>query len=210
MNARLTFALAAAAALTAASVPAFAAETTIYLQRTASGSAVLTDRPQPLAVTERSWQVEREDPVAAQQRAAEVRRHADAVSARIARSMELQQMRAEFADRDRGGPPDRDADRARDDDVYGGGYLISPYESGFRGRHDRRGNGRHDGRGYGRDRSYPPPGDSRRNEYIGSQPQFDAPRTRIGPRHSDGGRHHGAPRGGRGSPHSSGGGSGRG
>jgi hypothetical protein len=70
----------------------------IYLQRGADGRVVLTDRPSPTAVTERTWQMDREDPVAARQRAAEVRREADAVSERIQRSIEAQERRASEAD----------------------------------------------------------------------------------------------------------------
>jgi hypothetical protein len=63
----------------------------IYLQRGADGRSVLTDRPSASAVTERTWQMDREDPVAAQQRALEVQRQAEAVSIRVQRSIETQQ-----------------------------------------------------------------------------------------------------------------------
>jgi hypothetical protein len=68
--------------------------TQIYLQRGADGRSVLTDRPSASAVTERTWQMDREDPVAAQQRAMEVQRQADAVTLRVQRAIEAQQRRA--------------------------------------------------------------------------------------------------------------------
>jgi hypothetical protein len=70
----------------------------VYLQRGADGRAMLTDRPSADAVTERSWQLEREDRAAAQQRALEVRRESEAVSERIQRSIEAQARRASEAD----------------------------------------------------------------------------------------------------------------
>ena len=82
-----------AGVIVALPLPAAAAEARsgqIYQQRAADGRIVLTDRPSATAVTERTWQVEREDPAAAQQRASEVRREADAVSERIQLRMEAQ------------------------------------------------------------------------------------------------------------------------
>ncbi len=65
-------------------VPALAAtgsaSTQILQQRTADGRLLLTDRPAPGAKTERSWQVEREDPAAARQRAIDVKAEANLVS----------------------------------------------------------------------------------------------------------------------------------
>ena len=80
----------------AAAVPAFADSTTaqIYQQRDADGHIVLTDRPVAKSVTERTWQMSREDPAAAQQRALEVKREADAVSERVQRSIEAQLRRS--------------------------------------------------------------------------------------------------------------------
>jgi hypothetical protein len=66
----------------------------IYLQRDATGRSVLTDRPSASAVTERTWAMDREDPVAAQQRALDVRREAEAVSVRVQRSIEAQLARS--------------------------------------------------------------------------------------------------------------------
>jgi hypothetical protein len=62
---------------------------------------VLTDRPSANAVTERTWQMEREDPAAVHQRALEVRREADAVSERVQRMIEAQERRATEADLER-------------------------------------------------------------------------------------------------------------
>jgi hypothetical protein len=74
------------------------ATTQIYQQRDADGHAVFTDKPSPKSVTERTWQMNREDPVAAQQRALEIRREADAVSERVQRSIEAQLQRASMED----------------------------------------------------------------------------------------------------------------
>ena len=82
----------------AAALPAAAAEPKgqgqIYQQRAADGRIVLTDRPSSNAVTERTWQVDREDPEAAQKRAQEVRREADAVSERVQRRIDAQERMA--------------------------------------------------------------------------------------------------------------------
>ena len=68
----------------------------IYQQRTADGRIVLTDRPSPTAVTERTWQMDREDPAAAAQRALEVRREADVVSERVQRRIDAQQRALDY------------------------------------------------------------------------------------------------------------------
>jgi hypothetical protein len=79
-------------------VPALAATgpatTQILQQRTADGRLLLTDRPAPGAKTERSWQVEREDPAAARQRAIDVKAEANLVSERVQRNLD-QQRRAD-------------------------------------------------------------------------------------------------------------------
>jgi len=84
-------ALPAAAAVDVGSAPSGRAGTSIYQQRTADGRLLLTDRPSPTAVIERTWSMEREDPAAAQQRAAEMRQRADAVSERVQRRIEAQE-----------------------------------------------------------------------------------------------------------------------
>jgi hypothetical protein len=68
----------------------------IYQQRAADGRIVLTDRPSPTAVTERTWQMDREDPAAAAQRALEVRREADVVSERVQRRIDAQQRALDY------------------------------------------------------------------------------------------------------------------
>jgi hypothetical protein len=117
--------------IVASALPAAAAEPKgqIYQQRAADGRIVLTDRPSATAVTERTWEVEREDKVAAQQRAQEVRREADAVSERVQRRIEAQE-RTIAAERERAWQSQQsDRQMARYDDgpyypgyVDGGGY----------------------------------------------------------------------------------------
>jgi hypothetical protein len=87
-------ALAGAAPFAASAVPS---QTAVYQQRTADGGVLLTDHPAPGATTERSWRVEREDPVAARQRALDVEAESRQVSERIQRRLD-QQRRAEQAD----------------------------------------------------------------------------------------------------------------
>ena len=80
-------------AAVAAALPTIAvAETTtkILQQRTPDGSILLTDRPSAGAKTERSWQVNVEDRVAARQRAIDVKAEANLVSERIQRTIESQ------------------------------------------------------------------------------------------------------------------------
>ena len=103
----------------------------IYQQRAADGRIVLTDRPSATAVTERTWQVEREDPAAAQQRAHEVRREAEAVSERIQRRINAQE-RLAYAEQARARQAQHEREMlllARaDDDRYGGAVVIAaPY-----------------------------------------------------------------------------------
>ena len=73
----------------------------IYQQRAADGRIVLTDRPSATAVTERTWQVERDDPAAAQRRADDVRREADTVSERVQRRIDAQERYAAESDLER-------------------------------------------------------------------------------------------------------------
>jgi len=121
----------------AASLPAAAAEAKgqIYQQRAADGRIVLTDRPSATAVTERTWQVDREDREAAQQRAYDVRKEAEAVSERIQRRMEAQerQLAAEQERLYQQAQRERQMARYDDDGYYpgyyatGGGYLNQPF-----------------------------------------------------------------------------------
>src|SRR5262245_10466892 len=84
--------------IVATALPAAAAEQKgqgqIYQQRAADGRIVLTDRPSSTAVTERTWQVEREDKAAAAQRAQDLRKEADAVSERVQRRIDAQERMA--------------------------------------------------------------------------------------------------------------------
>ena len=94
------------AALTVAALPALAAQDAavpaagihIYQQRLADGRVVLTDRPVDGAQTQRTWQIAREDPDAARQRSEQVRLEAQAVSERVQRRIDQQQVLAENAD----------------------------------------------------------------------------------------------------------------
>ena len=97
------------------------ANSQIYQQRAADGSIVLTDRPSPKAVTERTWQLQHEDAGAAQ-RAVDVRREAAAVSERIQRQIEAQERRA--ADQDLMRSRVARLERADDVDDSGDGYGI--------------------------------------------------------------------------------------
>ncbi len=67
----------------------------VYQQRTADGRIVLSDRPQPGAQTQRTWQFAAEDAAAAQQRRELARREAEAISERIQRQLDREQQRAE-------------------------------------------------------------------------------------------------------------------
>ena len=100
----------------------------IYQQRAADGSIVLTDRPSASALTERTWQLQHEDPVAAQQRARDVRNEAQIVSERIARQLEAQQRRATDDDRMRMRVARLDNDdESYDDDLIIGAPLLRPF-----------------------------------------------------------------------------------
>ena len=112
----------------AAAVPAAAAEAKgqIYQQRAADGRIVLTDRPSATAVTERTWQVDREDREAAQQRAFDVRREAELVSERIQRRMEAQERQLAAEQERAWQQAQRDRQMARyDDDGYYPSYYVA-------------------------------------------------------------------------------------
>jgi hypothetical protein len=118
----------------AGSALAAAPTTQIFQQRTADGSLLLTDHPAAGAKTERSWQVEREDPAAARQRAIDVKAEANLVTERVQRMLDRQQRRADDdalrmrmasmqSDRDQLSPLD-----AQDGISYGfGGGLAIPF-----------------------------------------------------------------------------------
>jgi hypothetical protein len=99
--------------------------TEILQQRTADGRLLLTDRPAAGAKTERSWQVEREDPAAARQRAIDVKAEANLVTERIQRSIDRQRMADVDAERMRLARTDVDRRTSYDnDDEIGGGSVI--------------------------------------------------------------------------------------
>ncbi|HZV93636.1 MAG TPA: hypothetical protein VFF72_10500 [Caldimonas sp.] len=126
----LSSALATCLALAAGSVAAETSKTSqIYLQRQADGSAVLTDHPSANALTERVWKMDREDPIAARERAAEVRREADAVSLRVQRSIESQQRLASEVDALRLAAQQRQD--VADDDSAVGGVIVPLGDGGF-------------------------------------------------------------------------------
>lgn len=109
------------------------ASSEILQQRTADGRLLLTDRPAPGAKTERSWQVEREDPAAARQRAIDVKAEANLVAERVQRMLDQQQRRADddslrlrmaMVERDRMSALDAPDGGAYG---YGGGGWLSPF-----------------------------------------------------------------------------------
>jgi len=68
-------------------------ETRIYQQRDANGRIVLTDRPIPGAVTQRTWQSTPEDAAAAARRREQARLDAQATSERIQRQLDAERQR---------------------------------------------------------------------------------------------------------------------
>jgi hypothetical protein len=109
----------------AGSAFAAAPTTQIFQQRTADGSLLLTDHPAAGAKTERSWQIEREDPAAARQRAIDVKAEANLVTERIQRMLDQQQRANDDTQRTRLAMLQYDRDRlaldAQDGISYGGG-----------------------------------------------------------------------------------------
>lgn len=115
--------LALLVAIAVSAAPALAQEVVagapqVYLQRTADGRVLLTDRPLDGARTQRIWTIWSEDPAAARERGEKVRLEAQAVTERIQRSIELQQQRADQYELARLrlslAEARRDADRARE------------------------------------------------------------------------------------------------
>ncbi len=68
-------------------------ESRVYQQRTADGRIVLTDRPVPGAVTQRTWQAATADAAAARQRREEARLEGLAVNERVQRQIEAERQR---------------------------------------------------------------------------------------------------------------------
>jgi hypothetical protein len=122
--------LVALVGLTGSALAAAATGTTeILQQRTADGRLLLTDRPAAGAKTERSWQVEREDPAAARQRAIDVKAEANLVSERVQRMLD-QQRRDDDAQRMRLYDRDRMSALDAQDGIsygYGGGGWATPF-----------------------------------------------------------------------------------
>ena len=144
---------AAVLAATLSVPPAGAADTRnaqVYLQRTSDGRVILTDRPLDGARTERKWLLEREDAAAARTRSDNVHREAEAVAERIARRMEMDELRLQ-RDTDRRRYALR-ADDAMSDDTGYGGYAVGypgygyGYGDGYAGNGRLHDDGSHDGR----------------------------------------------------------------
>lgn len=106
--------LALAAVAGAGAVRAESAGTAeIHLQRGPDGRAVLTDRPRTGVVVEKTWRVDREDPVAARERAERVASDARATSERVQRTIDAQQDRLALAERQRARAAADEAERQR-------------------------------------------------------------------------------------------------
>jgi len=90
---RLALAACLAAVGAAQAQDSAGAETRIYQQRDASGRIVLTDRPIPGAVTQRTWQSMPEDAAAAARRREQARLDALATSERIQRQLDAERQR---------------------------------------------------------------------------------------------------------------------
>ena len=122
-----TIALLAIAALAGSPLLALAetpATTQILLQRTADGRMLFTDRPTPGAKTERSWQVEREDPAAARRRALDVQVEAQLVSERVERRIAQQQRTLDEEMQRRSMALERDRAITYGDDPYADGLVV--------------------------------------------------------------------------------------
>ena len=114
--------------------------TQVLQQRTADGRLLLTDRPVPGAKTERSWQLEREDPAAARQRALDVKAEASLVAERVQRMLEQQQQQRADDDAQRlrlaGLQLERDRlaglttqDGISCGNAYGGAWAVVPFRA---------------------------------------------------------------------------------
>jgi hypothetical protein len=170
-------------AATLAVPPAGAADTRnaqVYLQRTSDGRVILTDRPLDGAKTERTWQLEREDAAAARTRSDNVHREAEAVAERIARRMEMDELRLQ-RDSDRRRYAVRAEDAMTDDAGYGGYALGYPGGYGLGAAGHRHGDGSRDGR---RDDFFGRPFD----DFSGAHPQLHSGKQGRGPRINTGAR----------------------
>ena len=132
-----TIALLAAAFITGGPLLALAevsASTQILMQRTSDGRVLFTDRATPGAKTERSWQIEREDPVAARRRALDVQAEAQLVSERVERRIAMQQRVLDDEMQRRSMALERDRVVALGDDPYGDGLVVFAPGRGY-GQH---------------------------------------------------------------------------
>ena len=122
-----TIALLAVAALVGSPLVALAeapATTQILLQRTSDGRVLFTDRAAPGAKTERSWQIDREDPAAARRRALDVQVEAQIVSERIERRIAAQQRALDDDMQRRSMALERDRVVAYGNDPYADGLVV--------------------------------------------------------------------------------------
>jgi hypothetical protein len=153
---RPLFLLALFSSLFVAAAPAKAAAgtTQVVQQRLSDGRILLTDRPVRGATTERSWDVQADDPAAARQRAAAVSAEAAQVSERIQRTIE-QDRRADI-ERERSrlaALAMAQQQQQRDDEpaFYGGGVVPYGFGTGLGFSH-RRGRVGHHGKSVSTDR----------------------------------------------------------
>jgi hypothetical protein len=119
--------LAVAGALPTLAAAEATRSTQILQQRTPDGSILLTDRPSPGAKTERSWQVNVEDPAAARQRAIDVKAEANLVAERVQRMLDQQRRADDDAQRMRLASLQLERDRlagldAQDGIAYGSAF----------------------------------------------------------------------------------------
>ena len=116
----------------AAPAGAAAGTTQVVQQRLSDGRILLTDRPVRGATTERSWDVQADDPAAARQRAAAVSAEAAQVSERIQRMIE-QDRRADIErERTRLAALAMAQQQQRDDEPgYYGGVVPYGYGAGL-------------------------------------------------------------------------------
>jgi len=139
----------------AAPAGAAAGTTQVVQQRLSDGRILLTDRPVRGATTERSWDVQADDPAAARQRAAAVSAEAAQVSERIQRMIE-QERRADI-ERERtrlAALAMAQQQQQRDDEpvFYGGGVVPYGFGTGLGFSHRQGHGGHHHGKSVPTDR----------------------------------------------------------
>ena len=119
--------------------------TEVVQQRLSDGRILLTDHPVRGATTERSWQMTSEDPVAARQRAADVRAEAKEVSERIQRTLDAERRADMQREQTRLAALAMAQQQQRDDEpIYYGGVPAYGYGNAIaRGRGRGRGHVEH-------------------------------------------------------------------